>query len=885
MSLMPGTKLGPYEILALIGAGGMGEVYRARDPRLNRDVAIKVSQERFSDRFEREARAVAALNHPNICTLYDVGPDYLVMEFIEGESPKGPLPLEEALRIARQIADALEAAHEKGIVHRDLKPGNIKIKADGAVKVLDFGLAKTVETASGDPQSSPTMTISATRAGMILGTAAYMSPEQARGRTVDKRADIWAFGVVLYELLTGRMLFQGEDLTETVASVVKDHPDLSGVPERVRPLLEKCLEKDPRKRLRDIGDMPLLLTAVPVPQAAGTAGPRGHRWIPWAVAGALVVALAAVSAVHFRETPTRPAAVRFHVPAPEGGVIGLAMMALSPDGRQLAFLASGKGGSPQLWVRALDSLEARPLPGTEGGIFPFWSPDSRFLAFTSGDRKLKKIEVSSGPAQTLCSMFDTASTRPYAGDWTRDGAIFFGGPDGMYRVPQAGGEPVRVTQADAAHGELYHAYPQILADGRHFLYLNVFAAPENNGIYLGSFDGKAKKRLVATTRGFRYAAPSEDGKPGHLLFLREETLMAQPFNPKTLEVAGDAFPIAERVSSLGATSAGFTVSGDRALAYYSGDFGGGGRQLTWYDRTGKPLAPLGELAAYYNVALSRDGARATVVQRGQNGRSFNLWLIDVARGIPARFTFEDNAADVDPVWSPDGSRLAFGSNREGVFTLYVKGTVNAAKEERLQKAETSERPCDWSSDGRTLMYTRGSPGGGGIGLWSLSDMTGDPANRKASAYLDTKFNTTQCQFSPDGHWVAYSSDEAAQGMEVYVQSFPAGSGTVRVSSGGGSQPRWRRNGKELFYMGPGGKLMAVDVKTAPAFQAGTPHALFDSHIWLPEAGSRVTSTFIFHYDVSSDGQRFLVNTTQQTETPAASPGITVVLNWTAGLKK
>ena len=883
MALTVGERLGPYEILALIGAGGMGEVYRARDPRLNRDVAIKVSQERVSDRFEREARAVAALNHPNICTLYDVGPDYLVMEFIEGESPKGPLPLEEALRIARQIADALEAAHEKGIVHRDLKPGNIKIKADGAVKVLDFGLAKAVETASGDPRSSPTMTISPTRVGMILGTAAYMSPEQARGKTVDKRADIWAFGVVVYELLTGRMLFQGEDLTETVASVVKDQPDLSGVPERVRPLLEKCLEKDPRKRLRDIGDIGLLLDAAPVPQAAGTAGPRGHRWIPWAVAGALVVALAAVSAIHFRETPPQPAAVRFHVTAPEGGTIGATMMALSPDGRQLALLASGKGGSSQLWIRALDSLEARPLPGTENAIFPFWSPDSRFLAFTSGDRKLKKIEVSGGPAQTLCSLFGTG-TRPYAGDWTRDGAIFFGGADGIYRVPQAGGEPVRVSQADTAHGELFHAYPQILPDGRHFLYLNYFAASENSAIYLGSFDGKVKKRLAATTRGFSYAAPSEDRKPGHLLFLRDEALMAQPFDPKALDVAGDAFPIAERVSAAGPTYAEFTVSGSRALAYHSGDAGGGGRQLTWFDRTGRPLGPLGELAAYNDVALSRDGARAAVTQYGQSLRSANLWLIDVARGIPVRFTFEDNALDLDPVWSPDGSHIAFGSSRDGVYTLYVKSTGDAAKEERLQKAEAGELPCDWSPDGRTLMYTRSGPGGGRIGLWSLSDMTGEPANRKASAYLDTKFNTTQCQFSPDGHWVAYSSDEAAHGMEVYVQSFPAGSGTVRVSTGGGYQPRWRRNGKELFYMAPGGKLTAVDVKTAPAFQAGTPHAVFDSHMWLPEVGSRTAATLIFRYDVTSDGQRFLVNTNLQPEPAAASPGITVVLNWTAGLK-
>jgi Tol biopolymer transport system component len=889
MALNVGERLGPYEILAPIGAGGMGEVYRARDPRLKRDVAIKVSQERFSDRFEREARAVAALNHPNICTLHDVGPNYLVMEFIEGESPKGPLPLEEGLRIAGQIADALEAAHDKGVVHRDLKPANIKIKPDGTVKVLDFGLAKTAEpTTSGDPQSSPTLTISATRAGAILGTAAYMAPEQARGRPVDKRADIWAFGVVLYELLTGRMLFQGEDLTEVLASVVKDKPDLSAVPPQVHRLLSKCLEKDPNKRLRDIGDMALLLEEAPVTPAAKIESPR-RAWMPWAVAGALALALAALAAIHFRQTPPESAAVRFQVPPPEGGSIAR-MMALSPDGRRLVFSGSAKGGVPQLFVRALDLLEARPLPETEGGIFPFWSPDGRFVAFTSPDRKLKKIDASGGPAQTLCSMDQSVGIPlgipvgvPYAGFWTRDGFIFFGRPSGIFRVPQAGGEPVLVSPTDTAQGELFRAYPQILPDGRHFLYLNGFKAAENSAIYVGSFDGKVKKRLAAASRGFRYAPPAENDKPGHLLFLREETLMAQPLHPQSWELAGDAFPVAERIAITGPTYSAFTVSENGALAYQPASDVGDARQLTWFDRAGKPLGTLGAPAAYENVALARDGMRAAVSQYDQS-RNLNLWLIDVARGIPTRFTFE-KTYDLDPVWSPDGSRIVFTSNRDGSYRLYAKNTGSAAKEEQLHKADTVERPCNCSPDGRVLMYTRFDPTTRAYNLWFLSGWAGDPADRKPAPYLETQFQTTQCQFSPDGRWVAYASNEAQHANEIYVQSFPAGADKYRVSSEGGSQPRWRRDGKELFYMAPAGKLMAIDVKTAAKFQAGIPRPLFDSHMWLPAEGMvNVINFLTFRYDVTPDGQRFLVNTAAQAE-PASSPGITVILNWTAGLKK
>ena len=435
MPFSAGTRLGPYEILAPIGAGGMGEVYRARDARLNRDVAIKISQERFSDRFEREARAVAALNHPNICTLYDVGPDYLVMELIEGESPQGPLPLEEALRIARQIANALDAAHEKGVIHRDLKPSNIKITPDGTVKVLDFGLAKIVELMSGDPESSPTLTASPTRAGMIIGTAAYMSPEQARGKTVDKRADIWAFGVVLYELLTGRRPFRGEDLTDTLASVMKDKPDLSGVAPRVRSLLERCLEKDPKKRLRDIGDAWIVIDAALDGETPAVEGGTRRPWLGWSVAAVLAAGLAAVLFLYFREKPAVPAAlIRFQIPAPDNAALD-ALLNLSPDGRKLAFIAGDR-----LWVHFLESGESRNL--TVSGGTPFWSPDSRFIAYPFAG-KINKIEVSGGPPETV-----TASCCLWGGGtWSQDNLIVFSIQAGLFRVPASGGTPVQIRQS------------------------------------------------------------------------------------------------------------------------------------------------------------------------------------------------------------------------------------------------------------------------------------------------------------------------------------------------------------------------------------------------------------------------------------------------------
>jgi Tol biopolymer transport system component/predicted Ser/Thr protein kinase len=879
-SLQPGQSLGPYRIESFLAAGGMGEVYRATDTRLHRRVAIKVSAARFGERFEREARVIASLNHPNICQLYDVGPNFLVMELVEGATladriRKGPLPLEDALTIARQIAEALEAAHEKGRVHRDLKPANIKITPEGVVKVLDFGLAKAAEepSATGNPSDLPTQTISATRTGVILGTAAYMSPEQARGAAVDKRSDIWSFGVLVYEMITGRSLFAGPTISDTLAAILKTDVDLAALPAQLRPIVERCLRKDPRQRWQAIGDVRIAVEECGA-EASGPEIALAKVRLPWVLSGMLALlcaGLATLVVIHFRETPSQPATVRFQIPAPEGFAFG-PHLALSPDGRRLAFTASPKGGQPRLWVRALDSLEARALPVTEGegAYFPFWSPDSRFLAFVAQSTLLRKVDASGGPAQTLCN----ASNQITGGYWSRDGLIYFGTlGGGISRLRQAGGAPVVVTKPNPAHGEYGHTNPQV-PDGRHILYLSA-AGGGNGGIYLGSLDGKEKKRLVATMTSFSYAPPSGNGKSGHLLFLRENTLMAQPLDPNSFDLTGDAFPVAEGVGSTPTRNqAQFTASANGVLAYRS-NLGGGETGLTWFDRAGKPLGVLGDRARYTNVALSRDATRAAVMESDRQTGNSDIWLFDLARRVPTQFTFHE-AQFADPVWSPDGSRIAFSSNRDGPYNLYLKDSSGALPEERLQKNDANERPCDWSSDGRFLMYTRGI--GSSARLWVLYDPAGDQASRKAASYLEAAFGTVQCQFSPDSHWVAYTSNEPTHGHEVYVQSFPVPSSRVRVSSNGGVQPRWRSDGTELFYIAADGELMAVDVTTTATFHVKSPHVLFDPRVF---GGGR--STLAVGYDVTPDG-RFLVNTAPQSG--AGAPDlITVVLNWAAGLPK
>jgi Tol biopolymer transport system component/predicted Ser/Thr protein kinase len=868
-----------YRMIAKIGEGGMGEVYRALDTKLGREVAIKIIPETFARdadrmmRFAREARVLASLNHPHIAAIYGVEERALVMELVEGPTlaeriAQGPIPVEEALPIARQIADALEYAHEKGVVHRDLKPANIKLTADGQAKVLDFGLAKALanEPASGDnPADSPTLTMRATQAGIIMGTAAYMSPEQARGKTVDKRADIWAFGVVLYEMLTGAQLFDGETVSDTLAHVLTKEPDWDRAPAKTRRLLRECLAKDPKKRLRDIGDGWRLLEEPPVESPS-------HSKLPLAaVAAAAMLVAAGLAVVHFRETPPQPVPIRFQIPAPDKANFGNFGMALSPDGRRLAFIANGADGRSMLWVRALDSLAAQALPGTEGAMFvPFWSPDSRFIGFTVAG-KLNKIEASGGPPQALCEEPDLI----VGGSWSRDGVIIFATPSGLFRVPQAGGVATKFKTADASQGESALIRPWFLPDGRHFLYVTTTHKAEDSAIYLATLDGKERKRLVGTRYAGAYASPAADSENGHLLFLRAGTLMAQPLDAKRYELAGEPFPAAEQVGSM-LQYGYFAVSANGVLAYRSGA-SQGLMQLVWFDRAGKSLGTLGPHANYVgSLALSPDGKRVAVDEMDQAAK-VDIRVLDVARAVPMKFTFEGQ--DTGPTWSPDGSRLFFASTRGSTSDIYQKDSSGSGNAELLLK---SGRPEDWSPDGRYLLYSVYDPKTKGD-LWVLPAQAGTPEGSKPRPYLQTPFSEVQGKFSPDGRWIAYVSDESGPAhYQIYVQSFPAGAGKFLVSTGaGGKQPRWRRDGKELFYISADLKLMAVDVKTAPTFEAGTPKALFDPRI----LGRRNFGFPRYDYDVAADGKRFLVNSVSTTPESSAPEPITVVVNWLAALKR
>jgi len=866
--MTPGTKLGPYEILAPIGKGGMGEVWKARDTRLGRDVAIKISAEQFSERFEREARAVAALNHPNICTLYDVGPNYLVMEYIEGATlaeriKEGPIPLEEALGIARHVADALEAAHEKNIIHRDLKPANIKIKPDGSVKVLDFGLAKMGGTPAAKPEDSPTLSMAATQAGMILGTAAYMSPEQARGKEVDKRADIWAFGVVLYEMLTGTRLFQMDDITDTLAAVLRHEPEWEQVPAQVRRLLRKCLEKNPKKRLRDIGDVWELLEETP----AALSSPSRSRfsWMGWGIAAIAVVGLAVFAFVHFREAAPRQPSSRFQVQPP--GQSGGGQFKLSPDGRYLAIVANDAGGD-RLWVRPLDLLQAQPLPGTDGASFPFWSPDSGFIAFFA-QGKLKKVAVTGGPPQTLC---DAPSGR--GGAWNADGVILFAPAltGGLYRVPGAGGVSVAVTQS-----EKDHRFPEFLPDGRHFLFLcHLCTKPENEGIYVGNLNGTPPVLIVPNDDSPATYVPSTTfGRNGFLLFRRENTLMVQPFDPVKLRPLGEMFPFAEQVGTAGTTqgTAAFSASGSGVLAFGSGGTGGN-RELVWLDRAGKRLGVISSPAAINNSAvLSPDENKVAIAISDSQGNA-DVWLQDLIRGTMSRFTFRPGL-NRSPVWSPDGSRVLYVSrSRSGAEDLYLKPASGAGKDELLLNVGTNAFVYDWSHDGKFILYTDFQDKTY-YDLWLL------PLNGslKPIPYLQTPFNETLGQFSPDGRWMAYASDESGK-WQVYVQPIPPAGAKWQISTAGGSQPRWRHDGKELFYVAADQKLMAVPIKMGGAssltFEQGAPQSLFEGVTF--NVGQYLT----FFYQPAADGQRFLVNAPAG-GTSSTTP-ITVVLNWQAALK-
>ena len=839
MELKPGDKLGPYEIVSAIGRGGMGEVWKARDPRLNRDVAIKTSRLGFSGRFKTEAQTIAALNHPNICTLFDVGPDYLVMEYIEGPTMadrirKGAIPLDEVLLLAKQMADALEAAHEKGIVHRDLKPANVKIRPDGSVKVLDFGLAKSAAEPVELTSDSPTLM---SMSGMILGTAGYMSPEQARGQESDKRADIWAFGVVLYEMLTTKRLFDGATISDSLAAILTREADLTVAPEKTRRLLASCLEKDPRKRLRDIGDWARQLeitervASAPSQSQLGKAG-----WV-----AAVALGLLAVAAIYFRGAKAEVPETRVDIVTPTTSQPG--SLALSPDGRRIAYVASGDGAR-RLWVRSLDSTSPQPLPGADGASSPFWSPDGRSLGFFA-DLKLKRIDLAGGQPQTLAE----APTSTGQGSWSTEGVILFnpGQYTSLFRVPASGGRAVPATKLEK--GQSFHRAPRFLPGGKQFLFTIIGA---DSAIWLGSLDGGEPRRIA--TIGIGADSEGEFIAPGWLVRARQGILVAQRFDAASGQLSGEPVSLAQAVGVDQVTLAGaFSVS-PFGIAWRAG--GGGRKQLMWFNRAGQSVGTFGAASDsnLFFPELSPDGKRVAIT-RGPVG-SGDIWLQEGTRS--SRFTF-DPADDRYIVWSPDGERVVFASSRTGNYDLYLKNANGSGSEDVLLHSPDNKRPNSWSPDGRFLLYSTDENNGDLIVL----PLTGD---RKAFPFLSTPFNERQGAFSPDGKWVAYASNESGRN-EVYVRPFPTPGGQWQISTSGGDAPRWRADGKELYYMASDGKLMAVAVAQGAAFAPGTPEALFQT---LVSVGVQKPN-----YDVARDG-RILVNT-ELSET--ANEPIHLLLNW------
>jgi serine/threonine protein kinase/Tol biopolymer transport system component len=894
MGLSPGTRLGPYEIVGALGAGGMGEVYRARDTRLDRSVALKVLAPEIAgdpaarSRFEREARAVAALDHPHICGIYDVGEadgtHFLVMPLLDGQTlasrlEKGPLSLDQALTVATQVADALDKAHREGIVHRDLKPANVMLTKAGA-KLLDFGLAK-LHTHRG-PISMSTMGAGATTSpgttqGTILGTLHYMAPEQVEGKEADARSDIWALGAVLYEMVTGTRPFPGDTPASVIGAILKDTPASMSMRQPLATsaldhVVARCLEKDSDARWQHAGDVQRELQWV---QASGAhaspsndAGSRRRNYVALAAAAVALLVAAAIAPGWFsHRREAAPDVLQLSILPPRGtefygppASVVAPQIAISPDGRELAFVAQPARGRPSLWLRSLRESEARMLPGTEGATYPFWSPDSRSLGFFA-QGKLWIVEAAGGPPRALTE----AALDARGGAWGADGTIVFSRleREPLYRISSTGGTPAPATELDGSREETSHRFPAFLPDGRHFIYLARNSNQDRWGISIAALGTLAGRPLVERTSwGARYAPP------GHILFLRNGTLMAQPFDLDTLSMNGEPVEVARGV---GSTTTGYPAisASPSGVVIHATPIGAPG-QLRWFDRTGRIVNDVGTASEIIDFELSPDERTLAFTRVDDpNLASADVWLLDLERQVPTRVT-TDPQNDAAPLWSSDGDRIFFRSSRRGRAEIYTKRAVGTEPERPILDASSSMSPTHSSADGKWLVYSAAKDTHG-FSLWAWPvDGSAEP-----SQVVRTELNATHGRLSPDSKWLAYASDESSE-WQVYVQSFPPRADDKRqqVSSDGGSEPRWRRDGKELFYLSPDDKIMSVPVTTEGGFKPGTARELFD--VVVPMFGN----VYRTNYTVSADGQRFLVNTRVES-TP---PPISVIVNWPSLLR-
>lgn len=865
MRLNAGDKLGPYEILAPLGAGGMGEVYKARDARLDRSVAIKVSAGEFSERFAREARAIAALNHPHICTLHDIGPDYLVMEFIEGSEIKGPLPVDEAVHLAIQIAEAMLHAHRHGVIHRDLKPGNILLTKAG-VKVLDFGLAKFSPTPERPPADATWTRHDITQPGTVVGTPRYMAPEQIEGRPADERSDVFAFGLILYEMLTGIPAFDGTSQASLIAAILSTQPKpVTSFQPLVTPalvhLIDTCLAKQPENRRQSMQDVLLDLRwiaedgSTPSPQPTAPARHNRRELVAWASAGVASAAALTLGFFRFRSAPAPADPIRFEHSVPfRNSVLWPNAPAMSPDGRAFAYGGISAPGSsrPVLWIRRLDTVRPTALPGTEDATQPFWSPDGRFLAFFA-DGHLRKLEAGSGIVQDVC---ETPRSLHLGGDWSRAGLIVFGLANGpLQQVPSSGGQPRSLLPLDASRAETNHGYPHFLPDGRHFLYASFSREPGKSGTYVGSIDGAEPRRLLETPANVTFVWP------GLLLFGRGTGLVAQRFDPGKLALSGEPFPVAEVVGRSPMLGTSFYSSSRGGALVYRTDISWNTNiQLAWYDREGTRIRTVGEPHAYRQGTMSPDERWFAAQIENPGSAISDIWRVDLTSGILSRLT-SDPANKDTVVWSPDGRELLFGSNKTGTMSIYRK-QVGGDAEQLVYSAAQLSYPAQWLKDGSILFM-----GVGGNPFFLL------PAGRgsKPQVLIRTDFVQDGPRVSPDGRWVAYNSNESGT-HEVYIAAFPSFTERRQVSSGGGVQGQWRNDRRELFYLSLDGKMMSVPLTPGPSLEAGQPTALFPTKIPVFANPDQ--------YAVSRDGQRFLLLEAADTR---ANP-FTIVLNWPAAVK-